>query len=267
MTIVPMDAATAVGFGPFIQAAYDQFENDPGQVNPPEIVNLPEGYTVVRTVQMSDFIIEPIGEPKLYGFLAKGGNPETQIIAIRGTATATEWWDNVHFLPVPFDATVKDGGNVAEGFYDIYKTLTTMDPTQQGAATNGLFGYVDPNVPIIVTGHSLGAALATLLVADMAANTSLKPQAWTFASPKVGDANFAAAYGYHSTVSWRIYNVIDVIPEVPIDPLDSYQHVNTGYAIDSNGKTRLSLGCFHDLNTYMSILSGGAIAIIPPCQM
>jgi len=266
MPNVPMDTATAVSLGPFIQAAYDQFTSSPDLVNPPEIANLPAGFTLERTIQMSDFIIAPIGEPKLYGYLAHGGEPIQQVIAIRGTATATEWWDNLHFLPVSFDSTVEGGGNVAEGFYDIYKTLTTMDPAQQGAAVGGLFDKIDPNIPIIVTGHSLGAALATLLVADMSANTPLKPQAWTFASPKVGDANFAAAYGYHSTVSWRIYNVPDVIPRVPIDPFDSYQHVNAGYPIDSNGKTRWSLGCFHDLNTYISVLSGSTVPINNLCQ-
>jgi len=47
----------------------------------------------------------------------------------------------------------------------------------------------------VVTGHSLGGALATLLVTDLNATTALKPQAWTFASPQVGDAVFAARYG------------------------------------------------------------------------
>ena len=262
----PMDKTTAVGLGPFIQAVFNQFTSSPELVNPPAIANLPAGYTLERTIQMSDFIIEPIGEPKLYGCLAKGGNPVRQVIALRGTATATEWWDNLHFLPVPFEPTVKGGGNVAEGFYDIYKTLTTMDPTQQGAPASGLFDKIDPNIPLYVTGHSLGAALATLLVADMSANTTLKPQAWTFGSPKVGDANFAAAYGYHSTVSWRIYNIPDVVPLVPIDPLDSYQHVNAGYPINSTGKTRWSLGCFHDLHTYLNILSDGAVPISNQCQ-
>jgi alpha-beta hydrolase superfamily lysophospholipase len=47
----------------------------------------------------------------------------------------------------------------------------------------------------VICGHSLGGALATLLVADVTANTPLKPQAWTFASPQVGDAIFAAGPG------------------------------------------------------------------------
>src|SRR5260370_18694372 len=77
-------------------------------------------------------------------------------------------------------------------------------------------------------------ASSTLLVADLTANTPLKPQAWTFASPRVGDAIFAARYGGLSTVSWRIYNQGDVVPYFPVDA--------AGYANNSLGKERCSLG-------------------------
>ena len=50
-----MNPATAVTWGPFIQAAYDQFASDPGESNPAAIKNMPAGYTLVRTIQMSDF--------------------------------------------------------------------------------------------------------------------------------------------------------------------------------------------------------------------
>ena len=102
-----------------------------------------------------------------------------------------------------------------------------------------------PGLPIVVTGHSLGGALATLLVTDLTANTPLKPQAWTFASPNVGDAAFAARYGALSTVSWRIYNQVDVVPYFPVDIFDHYQPVTTGYAINSLGKAKWNLGCAH----------------------
>ena len=51
-----MNPTTAVIWGPSIQAAYDQFVSDPGQINPAAIKNMPPGYTLVRTIQMSDFL-------------------------------------------------------------------------------------------------------------------------------------------------------------------------------------------------------------------
>ena len=69
-----MNPATAVTWGPFIQAAYDQYVSDPGQSNPAAIKNMPAGYTLVRTIQMSDFF--GFEQSRVfYGFVAVGGDP------------------------------------------------------------------------------------------------------------------------------------------------------------------------------------------------
>jgi len=274
-----MDPTTAVIYGPFIQAAEAQYTSDPSQVNPAAIKNMPAGYTLVRTIQMTDFL-GPVQSRVFYGFVAVGGDPATAVVALRGTATDTEWWDDFHWELVPF-TQIPNGGKVAEGFDLIYSSIGTMPPGQQAsasapsavaaevarAATSGLAADLDPAaLPMVVTGHSLGGALATLLVADLTATTTLKPQAWTFASPKVGDAAFAARYGALSTVSWRIYNQVDVVPYFPIDIQDSYQPVTTGYAINSLGKARWSLSCAHSLNTYTHVLSPATVPLDPACS-
>jgi triacylglycerol lipase len=272
-----MNPATAVAWGPFIQAAYEQFASDPGQINPATIEHMPAGYELVRTIQMTDFF-GPEQSRVCYGFVAVGGDPPTAVVALRGTATATEWWDNLHWDLVPFDR-VANGGKVARGFFEIYSTFGTMVPGQQQAtrssrnfaaeiahaAADGLAADLDPGLPIVVCGHSLGGALATLLVADMAANTSLKPQAWTFASPRVGDAAFAACYGRLTTVSWRIYNLPDIVPYFPVDVFDHYQPVTAGYAVNSLGQARWNLSCCHALNTYLHMLSPATVPLDPAC--
>jgi triacylglycerol lipase len=273
-----MDPATAVTYGPFIQAAEAQYSSNPSVVNPATIANMPAGYTLVRTIQMTDFL-GPQQSRVFYGYVAVGGNPTTAVVALRGTESTMEWWDDFHWDLVPF-TQVSNGGKVAQGFYDIYNSIGTMAPGQQGtsapsavapevaqAATSGPAAGLDPgSLPMVVTGHSLGGALATLLVTDLTATTALKPQAWTFASPKVGDATFAARYGGLSTVSWRIYNQVDVVPYFPADVTDSYQAVTTGYAINSLGKAKWSLSCAHSLNTYMHVLSPATVPLDPACS-
>jgi len=273
-----MDPATAVIYGPFIQAAEAQYARAPGVVNPATITHLPAGYTLVRTIQMTDFF-GPAQSRVFYGYVAVGGDPATAVVALRGTGSKMEWWDDFHWDLVPF-TQVPDGGNVATGFYDIYNSIGTMAPGQQGAsaagavaaevaqaATSGLAAGLDPaSLPLVVTGHSLGGALATLLVADLNATTALRPQAWTFASPRVGDAVFAARYGGLSTVSWRIYNQVDVVPYFPMDVSGRYQPVTAGYAINSLGKAKWSLGCAHSLNTYMHVLSPATVPLDPACS-
>ncbi len=274
-----MNPATAVTWGPFIQAAYDQFVSDPGQSNPAAIRNMPAGYRLVRTIQMSDFFGSEQSRV-CYGFVAVGGEPETAVVALRGTATVVEWWDDLRWDLVPF-AQVSSGGKVAQGFLDIYSTFGTMTPGQQQsprasstfaadvarAVADGLAADLDPALPTVVCGHSLGGALSTLLVADMAANTPLTPQAWTFASPRVGDAAFAGRYGGLSGVSWRIYNQADIVPYFPVDASDHYQPVTAGYAINSLTYARWSLGCAHALNTYLHMLSAATVPLNPGCRL
>jgi triacylglycerol lipase len=273
-----MDPTTAVTYGPFIQAAEAQYSSDPGELNPATITHMPAGYTLVRTIQMTDFF-GPGQSRVFYGYVAVGGDPATAIVALRGTESFMEWWDDFHWGLVPF-SQIPDGGKVAQGFNDIYKSIGTMSPGQQAAssptafaaevaqaATSGLAADIDPaSLPLVVTGHSLGGALATLLVTQLGATTALKPQAWTFASPHVGDAVFAARYGKLSTVSWRIYNQVDVVPYFPADVSASYQSVTTGYAINSLGKAKWSLSCAHSLNTYMHVLSPATVPLDQACN-
>ena len=129
MTTDTMNPATAVTWGPFIQAAHEQFVSHPGEVNPPAIKNMPAGYTLVRTIQMTDFF-GPVQTRVFYGFVAVGGDPRTAVVALRGTASNSEWWDDLHWDLVPF-AQVDRGGKVADGFYGIYNTFGTMTPGQQ----------------------------------------------------------------------------------------------------------------------------------------
>ena len=272
-----MNPATAVTWGRFSQAAFDQYASDPGLANPAAIKNMPAGYTLVRTIQMSDVP----GRSRVFcGFVAVGGDPKTAVVALRGNGTYAEWCEELRWDLVPFKQ-VPGGGKVARGFLDIYNTFGTMTPGQQEstpapgtfaadvaqAVAAGIAAGLDPGaLPMVVCGHSLGGALATLLVADVTANTPLKPQAWTFASPKVGDAVFAARYGGLSTVSWRIYNQVDVVPYFPVDPADSYEPVTVRYAINSLGKARWSLGCAHALNTYLHVLSPATVPLDPACS-
>ena len=94
----------------------------------------------------------------------------------------------------------------------------------------------NPNRKIWFTGHSLGAALATL-----AAKSYGKAQGlYTFGSPMVGDEKFAESF--HVKNTYRFVNNNDVVARVaplgPCDPvgLASYKHVGQLKYIDSSGR-------------------------------
>src|ERR1700759_5333651 len=131
----PMNPATAVTYGPFVQAAEAQYSSHPTVLNPATIVGMPAGYTLVRTIQMTDFL-GPAHSRVFYGYVAVGGDPVTAVVALRGTESTMEWWDDFHWGLVPF-TQVPNGGQVAEGFYDVYQSIGTMAPGQPGPSAAG----------------------------------------------------------------------------------------------------------------------------------
>jgi triacylglycerol lipase len=266
MVLGVMDPATALEWGKFSRAAGSQYSAAPQELSPGSINDMPPGYELRRTIQITDSVIPPFTERKFYGFLAVGGVPQSQIIALRGTRTPIEWLDNLHFWPVRFD--LLPATKVAEGFKMLYESFTSMIPG--GGVEDppgGLAGELDPNLPVILTGHSLGGALATLLAADLAINHGLKPEVWTFGSPMVGDSAFAAAYNAVTTTSWRIYNMVDIVPRLPPDLLGAFQHVNTGYPLNSEGQVRKTIPCAHAMSTYLHLLPQSNVALDPDCQL
>jgi len=111
-----------------------------------------------------------------------------------------------------------------------------------------------PQRPMVVTGHSLGSALATLFVME---NDTKKrfdiTTSCTFASPRVGTLEFARAFDQLPINSWRIVNTLDVVPKLPphIPLLLEYDHVDTAYPFTSSAFAKNSLVCWHAMETYM----------------
>jgi hypothetical protein len=122
--------------------------------------------------------------------------------------------------------------------------------------------FPSPIASLVITGHSLGGALATLLALDVAANTALGKNlaAWTFASPRTGDPSFADTYNQVVPNTVRIANRMDLVPKLPLPPL--YKHVLGIFELNPMLKVKLDILCQHHLTTYLfllSLLTGGAV--------
>jgi len=113
-----------------------------------------------------------------------------------------------------------------------------------------------PRATLRITGHSLGAALATLLAIDVAASGAFtSPEVYTFASPYVGDQQFVNAYNHYVANTWRIANQVDIVTHVPPRLFFGYEHVGHGFLLNSAGSVRIDIACNHSLATYLHLLS------------
>jgi triacylglycerol lipase len=278
------DPALAVTYGQFVNVAYEMYRSDPSNPTPAPPVALPAGYRFVAWVQMKDFIVES-NDWSFYGLIAQSQTDANKfILAIRGTSDLTEWWDDLtSMVLVPWEGF----GNVGYGFDRIYQTLRIIEyaaPTAPDAealarspATIGTFAHqvaaavlrqsaaiAPPGEPgpetsasaptqvIEVTGHSLGAALATLYVAqNAAAGLVTTTFICTFASPRVGDPTFATTFNQLGLTSWRIVNELDPVPNFPFI---GFQHIDTLHLYNSGSSVTWSLTCWHLLSTYLHLL-------------
>ena len=221
----PFDPKAASLYGQFVQAAYSMHPAGSNNLQPKPANDFPAGFHLVAWIQMDDFLLASTG-PQFYGFVAQSAQDAGQfIVALRGTSSVEEWWDDLNALRLtPFK--VPNCGSVGDVFARIYDTLQVIECPAAGAAAAqaprlappaGSFAQqvsalvrrrqpqgavrpmggnpFAPTASVEITGHSLGAALATLYAMENGRTGQIaSPMLCTFASPLVGDATFAAAF-------------------------------------------------------------------------
>lgn len=141
-------------------------------------------------------------------------------VAFRGSNNIQDWISNFHVSKIyPYEKYENVG--VEKGFYSIYKTFDS--PIFSNIVYLSL--KYDTN-NIILTGHSLGAALSTLLAFDILNDEvydGLKIYSLiTFGSPRVGNKEFVNSF--ININSFRITHYYDIVPHLPQEFL-KYNHI------------------------------------------
>ena len=152
------------------------------------------------------------------------GDNAMLIVSFRGTEKALKDW------LTDFDAAFVNGpcGMVHEGFLvalnSVWKDLWNYLATQRRGRA------------LWVTGHSLGAALATLTVAKLRFERDEPVNGlYTFGQPRTGDRDFAGRFDADfARQTFRYVNNNDIVARVP--PRSSgYSHVGSFRYFDKNG--------------------------------
>ena len=164
-----------------------------------------------------EYVIENNGARAIQGF-----DSETNSIftAFRGSSNIQNWLDNIQISKIsPYnDSSIQ----VEKGFYKAYNYLkpdliANLDSLSKKYNTDKLS----------VTGHSLGAAEATLFSYDIVNDFNKYKiiNFYHFGSPRIGNTEFVKSFSSFSIPSFRVTHFYDIVPHVPEEFL-GYLHIS-----------------------------------------
>ena len=203
-----------------------------GAPEPTANAMLPTGFSLVGIIWGTDFK-GLFGQERVpYGTLSQGPDGQTYV-ALRGTDSVKEWISDGWAVPEPWPFSQDPAVHTHQGFTDIFQTLTLGEKP--------LLGALDGLKPL-VTGHSLGGALAALLAPALGNGASCGV---TFEAPRVGNGEFAA-WSDRRVLTYRYVIIGDVVPHAPPENL-GYYHAGLELDLDPAGVIPLTL----DPETYL----------------
>lgn len=154
------------------------------------------------------------------------------IVAFRGTREPRDYLTDARFLfKHPWPVVGHENAKVHRGFLEGYFAVSeTIHARVHGAKR------------IIITGHSLGGALATLCALDLVDNGLPVWNAITFGSPRVGNGAFRDYYDEH--LHGETLRVVAQGDPVTVMPpwFNGYRHVGREVYLQNNGDVKVEPG-------------------------
>ena len=160
-------------------------------------------------------LLDVIDINETQGFVCKrdvAGEPHYLVLAFRGTEKKiSDWLTDARCVP-----TVEGNTKVHKGFLEAFaKKKSTAGKTVKDTVEE-ILDQADAKddkgepLPLFITGHSLGGALALLATKMVAPNVD--GACYTFGAPRVGNYEY---FRFIKTPVFRIVNSSDIVPRVP----------------------------------------------------
>ncbi len=214
-------------FSQYAAAAYcEENNNSSGTKITCAAKNCPE-VEAANVTSRNEFEDSPIADTT--GFLAVDETREMVVLTFRGSVSGANWGEDFKFSRVHTDIC-KDC-HVHKGFWQAW--IEARKPVIDAVK---IVLDLYPDYQFVVTGHSLGGALATLAAGDI---RKISPkfaditELYTYGSPRVGNLVTVDFLTKQSKLSYRITAVDDPIPRVPLHRL-GYFHVSPEFWIHDN---------------------------------
>lgn len=179
-----------------------------------------------KDVTVTKQIVAPCDESSpdtCSGYTAVSQKEKAIIISFRGTTNQKQLMLEAKSAMTRARTSVAGGGTVCKYFYDAYASVWNGGMSEELIRLKGLY----PDYDLWVTGHSMGAALATV-AADVIAATNIFPgermKVITYGEPRVGDEDFANAHDDLLPYKYRVTHRGDIVTQLPPKDLLGYRH-------------------------------------------
>merc|ERR1712228_649436 len=166
----------------------------------------------------------------LHAFIGFDTSKSRIVLSFRGSDNFENWMSNINFAlsPYPNGQSVSNA-KVHPGFYQAFKDLESAG---LAGAIFDAFAERPSYDEILVTGHSLGGALAGIAALELKQSSiynSLSNKhvnVITFGSPRWCNHPLANLYNDVIDTNWRIVNRYDIVSTLPPGSMH-YRHVGT----------------------------------------
>ncbi|KAI9844580.1 MAG: hypothetical protein M1838_002145 [Thelocarpon superellum] len=179
------------------------------------------------------------------GYVAIDQTRQLIVVAFRGTQAIQNFIDDNAFIKLPFLEMCLTC-LVHRGFLNSW--LEIRDQVL-GAVSSAKSQH--PTFELVVVGHSLGGAIASLAAAELRkeGNTAAL---YTYGSPRVGNAPFADLVTDQAGGNYRVTHTDDIVPRLPPISFD-YAHISPEYHIEQ-GDTNINAS---NINLYTGPINIG----------
>lgn len=134
------------------------------------------------------------------------------IVAFKGSSAPRDFMQDAKFMMRPLGQGVAGlAARIHAGFLEDFTAIVdaTVQAVKSGLAMHGL-------ARVLVTGHSLGGALAILGALELHRQNLPVSAVYTFGQPRVGDGGFRTHYDMAlRPVTYRVVNQNDIVPRTP----------------------------------------------------
>ncbi|KAF2744698.1 alpha/beta-hydrolase [Sporormia fimetaria CBS 119925] len=178
------------------------------------------------------------------GFVATDTTNQLIVVAFRGSRSVRNWIANVQFPEVA--TTICSNCEASQGFWNSWLEVQTR---VLNAVNTARVQY--PSYKVVVTGHSLGGALAQL-AAGVLRSRGINADLYSYGAPKVGSAALA---NYLTSTSrgatYRVTKKNDPVPRLP-PALLGYRHTSPEYYLTNANGVYVTP---NDITTYTGTLN------------